>query len=53
MVLECPKCHATVPDDAPDEVVRQKFYRRRAGDHFWVCLDCTRAFHARSGTIVS
>lgn len=53
MRIECPKCHAAMDDDAPAEALRQKFYPRRGGSHYWVCLECTRAFHAPTGTIVS
>ena len=54
MRIECPKCHAAMESDTPDEALRQKFYLRRSGgSHYWVCLECTRAFHAPTGTIVS
>lgn len=51
--MECPKCHSQVADGAPEAERRQKFYRRRAGDDFWVCLECNRAFHDKTRTVVS
>jgi ribosomal protein L37AE/L43A len=51
--MECPKCHSKVADGATPEEFRQKFYARRAGTDFWVCLECNRAFHAATKTIVS
>lgn len=50
--MECPKCGQSVPDDAPVEEVREKFYPRHAGRGYWVCLGCKRAFH-ESGVRVS
>jgi hypothetical protein len=51
--MECPKCHTKVPDGAPMDEIRQKFYPRRAGTDFWVCFECNRAFHAGTNTVVS
>lgn len=51
--MECPNCHAKVPDDAPSADVRKVFYPRRAGVDFWVCMECNRGFHSATGTRVS
>lgn len=51
--MECPNCHAKVPDDAPAADIHKVFYPRRAGVDFWVCMECNRAFHKATGTRVS
>lgn len=51
--MECPACKSNVPTGSPPDVVRTKFYPRRAGTDFWVCLECNRGFHQATGTVVS
>lgn len=51
-MLECPQCHNKGPDDAPDEVVRQKFYKLRWPGYF-VCIECSRRFSVKSNVVVS
>lgn len=51
-MIECPLCHAQVPDDAPREVLQEKFYPHR-WDGFYTCLECTRRFSVRSGIVCS
>lgn len=51
-MIECPTCHAQAPEDAPDEVLRQKFYRQRHPGYY-TCLECTRRFSVKTGLVVS
>lgn len=50
--MECPKCHTSASDDAPAEVLRAKFYPHKI-EGYYTCLECSRRFHAKTGTIVS
>lgn len=51
-MLECPHCHQKGPEDAPDEVVRQKFYKL-PWTGYWVCLECSRRFSTKTMVRVS
>ena len=51
-MLECPRCHQKGPEDAPEEVLRQKFYKLR-WPGYYVCLECSRRFSVKSMIRVS
>lgn len=51
-MLKCPKCGTTGPEEAPPEVMNQKFYKLKHGGYY-VCLECTRRFSTQSNVIVS
>ena len=51
-MLECPNCHAKGPEDAPPEVMNQKFYKQR-WPGYYTCLECSRRFSIKTNVRVS